>query len=396
MTRLKSFSKAGHFPTLISSLLYFDVSFMIWVLFGATSNFIATDLQLSDAQKGMMVAIPILGGAFLRLPLGILADRYGGKRVGLIGMAVTMIPLAATALFADQIHEIYAYGILLGIAGASFAVALPLAGRWYPPEHQGLAMGLVGAGNSGTALAMLFAPRLSEMFGWNAVFGLALIPLVIVFILFSIFVKDSPNQPKQVKFADFISIMKRLDSWYLCLVYSLCFGSFVGLSSYLSIFFFDYYHVSKVQSGDFVTFLAFTASFIRPVGGYLADRFGGTYILQYIFLSISFLLFMIGFLPPILLAIVLFFLLMLSLGLANGALFQVIPNMYRENVGVITGLVGAAGGFGGFFLPNILATMKQLTGTYSYGYWWIAATALTITALLIKLKDRWTHISSNS
>ena len=166
-----SFAKSGHLPTLISAFLYFDISFMVWVLFGPMTPFIAEQLHISATQKGLLTAVPLLGGSFFRPLLGLLADRLGGRRVGLIGLSLTLIPLIIGWRFASDLWQLYAVGFLLGIAGASFAVALPLAGRWYPPEHQGLAMGIAGAGNSGTLIATLFGPRIAQHYGWHAVFA---------------------------------------------------------------------------------------------------------------------------------------------------------------------------------------------------------------------------------
>src|SRR5688572_32876193 len=143
-----------------------------------------------------MVALPPLGGAAFRLLLGSLADRVGMKRTGLVSMGVTLVPLAWGGLAGGTYAQVLGIGLLLGIAGASFAVALPLVSRWYPPEHQGLALGIAGAGNSGTLLATLFAPRLAERFGWAAMFGFAMLPLAVVFVVFVLFAKDSPAPRK--------------------------------------------------------------------------------------------------------------------------------------------------------------------------------------------------------
>lgn len=156
--KLRDFRRAGHAPTLFAAFLYFDVSFMVWVLIGSLANSIVPELGLSDAQKGLMVAVPLLGGAVLRLVLGVLTDHIGARRTGILGMALTIIPLLLGWLWADSFSKVLLVGLLLGVAGASFAVALPLASRWYPPQHQGLAMGIAGAGNSGTALATFSAP----------------------------------------------------------------------------------------------------------------------------------------------------------------------------------------------------------------------------------------------
>ncbi|MEC1694662.1 nitrate/nitrite transporter [Schinkia azotoformans] len=389
MSNLKDFFKSGHLPTLISSFLYFDISFMIWVIVGATSTFIVQDFGLSPVEKGLMVGIPVLGGSLLRIPMGLLADRFGGKRMGIIGMLLTMIPLFWGWLYGNSLTEVQAFGFLLGIAGASFAVALPLASRWYPPKHQGLAMGITGAGNSGTALATLFAPRIAEAFGWHAVFGFALIPLAVAFIFFIVFAKESPTSPKPQKLSEYLAIVKVKETWIFSFFYSLSFGGFVGLTSYLGIFFVDQYGVNKVTAGDFVTLTVFAGSFVRPIGGYIADRLGGMSLLIKLFLLAAVVLDLIGILPSVYIALALFIIAMMIFGIANGALFQVIPTRFPKEVGIVTGFVGAAGGLGGFFLPNILGTFKEITGTYAFGFWWIGTTYLVALAMLVWLKNSW-------
>src|SRR5512138_444447 len=187
-----SFRKAGNLKSLLSAFLYFDVSFMIWVLCGAVSLYISADFKLNDAQKALMVSIPTLGGALLRIPMGMLADHVGSRRAGLFGMALTFLPLLWGSLAGTSFHQVLGFGMFLGIAGASFGVALPLASRWYPPKYQGVAMGIAGAGNSGTALSTLFAPHIAERFGWHAVFGFAMIPLAVVFVVFWALAEDAP------------------------------------------------------------------------------------------------------------------------------------------------------------------------------------------------------------
>lgn len=386
--RLKEFLKVGHLPTLLSSFFYFDVSFMIWVILGATGTFIVEDLGLSPAQKGMMVGIPVLGGAILRIPMGLLADRFGGKRIGIIGMLLTMVPLLWGWLLADSLPQIYALGLLLGVAGASFAVALPLASRWYPKEHQGLAMGIAGAGNSGTVLAMLFGPRIAEAYGWNSVFGLALIPLLVALIVFILFAKDCPTAVKPTKVSEYARVIKMKETWLFSFFYSLSFGGFVGMTSYLTLFFFDQYGVSKVTAGDFVTLVVFAGSFVRPIGGYLADKYGGMNLLVWLFIGATITLTIVGFLPPVYVALSLLFVTLIFFGTANGALFQVIPNVFPKEVGLLTGFVGAAGGLGGFFLPNILGTFKQWTNSYAYGFWWVAATMLVAVLFMNYLRKK--------
>src|SRR3954451_8779430 len=235
----KGFRQAGHTPSLVAALLHFDVSFMVWVLLGSVGAFIASDLHLSAGQKGFMVAVPPLGGAAFRLILGSLADRVGIKSLGLLTLGLTLVPLAWGAFGATTFAEVIGVGLLLGVAGASFAVALPLASRWYPPEHQGLALGIAGAGNSGTVFAALFAPTLAAWFGWPNVFGLAVIPLVVTLAIYLAITKDSPACPAPQRLRDYLGVLKIGDAWWFMFLYSVTFGGFVGLASSLTIYFND-------------------------------------------------------------------------------------------------------------------------------------------------------------
>jgi NNP family nitrate/nitrite transporter-like MFS transporter len=331
---LREFRKVGHWPTLLCAFLYFDISFMIWVLVGALANAIVADFPLSSLEKGILVGTPILGGAFLRLVLGVMADRIGARRTAIIGMSLTILPLLMGWLWADSFGKILVMGLLLGVAGASFAVALPLASRWYKPEQQGLALGIAGAGNSGTSLATLFGPWLAAQFGWQAVFGLALVPLGIVLVLFVLFAKDSPNQPPPRPLADYVAVVRLRDTWYLCLFYSVTFGGFVGLASFLSIFFHDHYGLSPVQAGGLVTVCVVAGSFLRPLGGYLADRIGGISLLTLLYVIAGIILLDLATSPPMIWGLILFVTLMALLGLGNGAVFQLVPQRFPKEIGV--------------------------------------------------------------
>jgi MFS transporter, NNP family, nitrate/nitrite transporter len=379
--KLSALRKSGHAPSLAASFLYFDVSFMIWVILGALGVYITKDFGLTPSQKGFIVAVPILSGSFFRLILGVLTDRIGPRKTAISGMLVTIIPLVWGWLYGQTLTELYLIGILLGVAGASFAAALPMASRWYPPHLQGLAMGIAGAGNSGTLFATLFGPRLADQLGWHNVLGLALIPLLFVFILYIILAKDAPSQPAPKAVIEYLKVFKQKDTWYFCLLYSVTFGGFVGLSSFLSIFFVDQYDLSKVRAGDFVTLCVAAGSFFRPIGGFIADKIGGVRLLTFLFIGVALSMFGVSQLPPLAFVTTLLFIGMLCLGMGNGAVFQLVPKRFQEEIGMITGIVGAAGGVGGFFVPNILGTLKEITGSYGTGF--LVYTGIGIVALIV-------------
>ncbi|MDM5358948.1 nitrate/nitrite transporter [Peribacillus sp. ACCC06369] len=379
--KITELKKSGHAPSLLASFLYFDISFMIWVLLGALGVYITKDFGLSPAEKGLIVAIPILGGSFFRLVLGFLTDRIGPRKTSIGGMLVTMIPLFWGWLFGESLAELYLIGILLGVAGASFAAALPMASRWYPPHLQGLAMGIAGAGNSGTLFATLFGPRIAESIGWHNVMGLALIPLTIVFVIYILIAKDAPSQPPAKPLKEYFTVFKIADTWYFCILYSVTFGGFVGFTSFLSIFFVDEYGLTRIRAGEFVTLCVIAGSFFRPVGGFIADKIGGVKLLMFLFIGLTLCMFGISFLYSFSTVTILLFIGMLFLGMGNGAVFQLVPQRFSKEIGFITGIVGAAGGVGGFLVPNILGTLKQITGTYATGF--LVFSVIGIVALLI-------------
>jgi NNP family nitrate/nitrite transporter-like MFS transporter len=282
-----------------------------------------------------------------------------------MGLTLTICPLHMGWLWADSFGKLLVVGLLLGVAGASFAVALPLASRWYPPQYQGIALGIAGAGNSGTALATLFGPMLAAWLGWHEVFALSLIPICLTLLLFLCVARDSPTHPAPKSLADYGKVLGLRDTWWFCLFYSVTFGGFVGLAVFLNSFFFLQYELDKVKAGYFATACVIAGSFLRPVGGYLADRVGGIRMLLMLYLAAGLLLVGMAFLPPLGVGAVLMFLVMGCLGMGNGSVFQLVPLRFPKEIGVITGIVGAAGGLGGFFLPNLLGGLKELTGSFA-------------------------------
>ncbi len=386
-----SFWAAGHRPTLIAAFLYFDVAFMVWVLLGPLAPIISKDLHLSPAQKGLMVAVPTLAGAILRLVYGVCVDRIGPKRTGAIGQVIVITGLLTAWFFGvDSYNGTLAVGVVLGFAGASFAAALPLASRWYPAEHQGKAMGIAGMGNSGTVLAALFAPLLAKAFGWNAVLGLAAIPLTIVLVIYLAAAKDAPDRPAPKSLAAYLDVLRSGDAWWFMLFYGVTFGGFVGLSSSLSIYFVDQFALSPVIAGYCTAACVFAGSLVRPVGGAVADRIGGVKALSFVYVLAAVTLAVIATAPhPLGLALALFLLVMATLGFGNGAVFQLVPQRFGREIGVMTGLVGFGGGVGGFYLASSLGVAKQLTGSASAGFLIFAALALIALGGLTLVKARW-------
>jgi len=385
-----SFWRSGHRPTLIAAFLYFDLAFMVWVLLGPLAPDIAAALSLSPAQKGLMVATPTLMGALLRVVNGLLVDRIGPKRSGAIGQLIVIGGLlSAWTLGVNSFVGTLVLGVILGFAGASFAIALPLASRWYPPEHQGKAMGLAGMGNSGTVLAALFAPTLAKLFGWNAVLGLACIPLSLVFVAYMLMAKDAPGQPAPKSLAAYLTPLKSADAWWLMAFYAVTFGGFSGLASSLTIYFTDRFGLTTVAAGYCTAACVFAGSLVRPMGGALADRVGGVRALLVVFVIAAIALAGVSIASTMVAALALFVLAMLALGTGNGAVFQLVPQRFAAEIGVMTGLVGMAGGVGGFWLASSLGMARQFTGSFAGGFLVFAALAVLALGGLLLVKDGW-------
>jgi NNP family nitrate/nitrite transporter-like MFS transporter len=386
-----AFLKAGHLPTLVACFAYFDLSFACWVLLGPLAVLIAQDLHLDAGEKGLMVATPVLAGALLRVVNGILVGQWKARRAGIVMQLVVIAGLlAAWSLGIHSFPQVLAFGIVLGVAGASFAIALPMVSYWYPPEHQGMALGLAGAGNSGTVLASLFAPTLAVILGWRAVFGLAALPLIAVLLFFLLAAKDSPDCPPPKRIADYGRLLRKADAWWLMFFYSISFGGFVGLSSFLPIYFHDQYHLNAVTAGYFTAGCVFAGSFARPFGGALADRIGGTRALSAIYVIVAAVLLIAapGTLPAVA-ALSVFVVGMMALGMGNGAVFQLVPQRFERDVGLMTGLVGMTGGIGGFYLAVSLGYAKQFTGGYTLGFVLFAGLAMAAWSGIAAVRLRW-------
>ncbi|UCE64597.1 MAG: NarK/NasA family nitrate transporter, partial [Nitrospirota bacterium] len=325
--------RAGHWPSLLGAWLHFEVSFMVWLLIGALGVAISSEFSLSATQKGVLVAVPLLGGAILRIFVGPLADHIGAKPVGLYLCGLQMVALLLGWHWGASYYSMLAVGLLLGCAGASFAIALPIASEAYPPTHQGLAMGVAAVGNSGVLLATFFAPRLAQSFGWQNTFGVMIIPVFLIAIIFWLIVK--PSVPKkdllQGSGISFVkNVVRQKFMYWLCFLYSLTFGGFVGLASYFPIFLHDQYRIDMITAGTMTALCGLAGSLARPIGGHLADRLGGGILLQAIFPMLAVLGIGLSQLLELVRAFPMMVTTLLLLGFGNGVVFQVASLRFRS------------------------------------------------------------------
>jgi len=388
--KLSDLKNSGHWPTLLTAFLYFDFSFLAWTLLGPLGAQIGESLLLTTQQKGLMVAVPILSGAVLRIVLGLAVDQFGAKVTGCVAQLIVIAGLSCAWLVGlKDFQATLLLGAVLGFAGASFAVALPQAGRWYPPHLQGVVMGLAGAGNIGTVLDALFAPRLATALGWRAVFGLTLIPAVIVLLTYAMFSKEAQVEVKKKKLFDYLKLLKDVDAHWFCFYYTISFGGFVGLASSYVLYFKGEFGLTPIQAGDLAAICTAAGALARPIGGAIADRIGGIRALYRFYAIAGVALVATALEHSLYLNMATLVVASGALGMANGSVFQLLPQRFGKDIGVMTGLVGAGGGTGGFYLASSLGYSKGITGSYFLGFAIFAALCFTAIVGLSRVKVRW-------
>lgn len=389
MGSFRTFLKSGHAPTLFASFLYFDFCFAIWVLNGAMAPFISEEFNLTPSQKGFMISVPILAGAIMRFPLGILAQYIGRKNAALTEMSLIFGAMIFGYTMVDSYSDVLAMGVLLGIAGASFGVALSLGSGWFPPKYKGLAMGIAGAGNSGTVLAMLFAPPLAAAYGWSTVYGVAAICMLLPIIVMIIFAKEPPDRERQSLRAH-LSCLFEKDGWTFNLIYIITFGGFIGLANFLPTYFHDQFGVTKIQAGQLTMLAALMGSAVRIIGGWASDRWGGINTLTAIFGIVIFTIVMAAFPIGVAGTTVLFMVCFAALGAGNGALFQLVPLRWPLSTAVAGSMIGEIGALGGSFIPNAMGISKQTTGSFFWGFISFAILAVLAFVILRVAQRKWT------
>ena len=414
MAGFKALKGQGHTPTLFMAFLYFDMSFMVWTMLGPLATEIAEALALTGhimtaGEKATLLSLPILSGAILRIVLGFGVDKFGAKKTALVSQLIVIGSLLTAYMLGDTItyNQLLIVALGLGFAGASFAVALPQAGQWYPPKSQGIVMGIAGAGNIGVVIDFIFAPKIAELWGWEVVFLVGAIMAIVTFIAYAFIAQDAPAsvykaRPKKLK--DYGKLLKDKDTWWFSLFYAISFGGFVGFAGYMKVYLMNTYSVDmeafgidvldesnvKVIAGYFGALCIFAGAVLRPFGGSIADKIGGVKAL-YFFYGMVFVLVALTALVelPFFIAIFVLFLIMANLGMANGSVFQLVPQRFGKDIGIMTGLVGCAGGLGGTALIKTLGWSKGAFDGYAAGFMIFAAVVVVALVGLSMVKTRW-------
>jgi NNP family nitrate/nitrite transporter-like MFS transporter len=379
----------GNGRQLALALMAFTATFYGWALLGPLGPELQEDLDLSDVQLSIAVAVPVLLGSLMRIPMGVLAERYGGRRVFTALLAYTIVPLVALGFIHDSLAAIIVLGFLLGFAGASFAIGVPFVSRWYPPERQGAALGIYGAGMGGTVLAGLTAPVIAEELGMSAAFFFAAALVAVVLVVWVALARDAPVPPRAASMRDPIAVLGTGGrAWALVLFYFLAFGGFVALYLYLPKLLTGVHDLEKTDAGARAAGFALLAVIGRPLGGIAADRVGAERVLAVCFVGVLVLALGLAATYESMVPLTVCCLTMAAaLGLGTGAVFKLVPVWFPDNVGAVTGVVGAAGGLGGFFPPLVMGVVNSATGGYALGFVLMALVALACLAVLRLLRE---------
>lgn len=392
MNPIQTFLKAGHAPTLFASFLYFAFSCCIWVMNGAMAPFISEDLHLSPSEKGLMLSLPIFAGALMRFPLGILAQYIGRKSATLVEMGMIVVAMLYGYLFVDTFSQLLAMSVLLGVAGASFGVALSLGSGWFPPKYKGLAMGLVGAGNVGTAVSVLVAPALAQAHGWQTVYGIAALAICVPMLVMVFLAKEPPDRDAHSSLREHVACLFEQDGWAFSLIYGVTFGGFIGLASFLPSYYHDQFHVSKVQAGQLTMLAAFMGAALRIFGGWISDRWGGVNTLTVVIATVAITLVPCGLASDSLVNTTLLMMLCFAaLGVGNGAVFQLVPLRWPTSTAVAGSMIGELGALCGGLVPNMMGLSRQHTGSYIWGFIGLALMAVLALAMMRVMQVRWTR-----
>lgn len=377
------------YAALALATIAFAISFAAWSLLSPLAPQLQKQYGISDLGISLMIAVPVILGSLARIPMGVLTDRFGGRRVMAALLLFTALPCLAM-MTAGGLATFLVWGFFLGMAGSSFAVGIPYVNRWFGPEKQGLVAGVFGMGNIGTAIAARLAPQIAKTNGWQTVFLVFALALAATAVLFYLLAGDEPKAAAPAKsLAQRMAVLRDEKlSWLLSYFYVVTFGGFVAFSLYLPTLLVNEFHLDKIDAGNRAAGFVVLATLMRPLGGWLSDRLGASRVLTVVFAGVPLMALILAPQPGIGVLTAAFLIMAGLFGLGNGAVFKLVPQYFSKEAGTVTGLVGAAGGLGGFFPPIVMGFFKSTTNSYSLGYVLLAAVAASCLALVLTILRR--------
>jgi NNP family nitrate/nitrite transporter-like MFS transporter len=382
---------------LTMSTLAFTMGFAVWVMFSIIGIPIKANLGLNETQFGLLAATPILTGSLIRLPLGMMTDRYGGRIVFFVLMLCVITPIYLISM-ATQYWHFLLLGLFVGAAGGGFSVGIAYVARWFPPQRQGLAMGIFGAGNAGAAVTKFVAPSLVVAYGWQSVPQVYAVGMLVMAVLFWIFTytDTAHHVPSHVTLGQQLAALKDPKVWKLCQYYSIVFGGYVALSLWMTKYYITEYGFGMQTAALLAAIFVLPSGVIRAMGGWLSDRYGAHKVTWWVMWISWICLFLLSY-PQTEMVIqttrgtmslhlglnvwvftALLFILGIAWGFGKASVFKYISDQYPTNIGVISGIVGLIGGLGGFVLPILFGVIVDLTGVNSgifmlmYGVTWVS------------------------
>jgi len=358
------------------------VGFMIWVLISSLMPFIKEDIAIPEGQLALVTAVPVILGSILRVPLGFYANQFGARIIFLLSFVLLLFPIYYISI-ANSLADLLIGGLFLGVGGAVFSVGVTSLPKYYPKERHGFVNGIYGAGNLGTAVSTFAAPMLATKFGWSVTVQMYLVILA-VFILMNFFLGDKKEPKVKTTLSEQIKgVYKNEKLWLICLFYFITFGSFVAFTVYLPNFLVSNFGLEKVDAGMRTAGFIVVATIMRPIGGWLADRFHSLILLMFVFGVYTVSAMILSFAPSLAWYTIGCLTIAFCAGVGNGVIFKLVPLYFQKQAGIANGIVSMMGGLGGFFPPILLSLLFNITGHYAIGFMALSEVALASLILVV-------------
>lgn len=360
------------------------VGFMVWVLISSLLPFIREDIVIAPEHVAIVTAVPVVLGSILRIPLGYYANVIGARLSFFISFILLLVPVYYISI-ATTMTDLIIGGTFLGISGAVFSVGVTSLPKYYPKEKHGLVNGIYGMGNIGTAITTFAAPVIAAKFGWTTTVQFYL-GLLLFFIALNFFFGDRQEERQKAPIKEQIKGVYKNDKlWFFSLFYFITFGSFVAFTVFLPSFLVDYFALDKVDAGMRTAGFIVLATLVRPLGGWLGDKFQPLFLLLWVFGGLTIASIVLAFSPAIGLYTVGVLLIALAAGIGNGVIFKLVPFYFSKQAGIVNGIVSMMGGLGGFFPPLLLSVIFTITGSYSIGFMALSQVSLVSLVLVLWL-----------